>query len=84
MPRPSSVNDGTHHPTGFSAEELVPPYTVFTDAGWDVDVATPGGRAPTVDEVSLGDGAGDADTLARVRARLRDCRSSTPRLSFPF
>ena len=81
MPRPSSVNDGTQHPTGFWAEELVTPYTVFTDAGWDVDVATPGGRAPTVDKVSLGDGAGDADTLARVRAKLDELQ---PVLSQPL
>ncbi|TVS28823.1 type 1 glutamine amidotransferase domain-containing protein [Corynebacterium sanguinis] len=76
-----TLNDGTQHPTGFWAEELVTPYTVFTDAGWDVDVATPGGRAPTVDKVSLGDGAGDADTLARVRAKLDELQ---PVLSQPL
>lgn len=59
----------------------VTPYTVFTDAGWDVDVATPGGRAPTVDKVSLGDGAGNADTLARVRAKLDELQ---PVLSQPL
>lgn len=29
-----TLNDGTPHPTGFWAEELVTPYAVFTDAGW--------------------------------------------------
>lgn len=67
-----TLNDGTLHPTGFWAEELVTPYSIFTEAGWDVDVATPGGKAPTVDQVSLGEGAADADTLATVKARLEE------------
>lgn len=46
------------------------PYSVFTEAGWDVDVATPGGVAPTVDKVSLDESAGDADTLAAVTTKL--------------
>lgn len=65
-----TLNDGTPHPTGFWAEELVTPYSVFTDAGWDVDVATPGGKAPVVDKASLDESAGDADTLAAVKAKL--------------
>lgn len=65
-----TLNDGTLHPTGFWAEELATPYSVFTDAGWDVDVATPGGKAPVVDKASLDESAGDADTLAAVKAKL--------------
>lgn len=65
-----TLNDGTLHPTGFWAEELVTSYAIFTDAGWDVDVATPGGVAPTVDKVSLDDSAGDAETLAAVKTKL--------------
>ena len=65
-------NDGTHHPTGFWAEELVTPYSVFTEAGWDIDVATPGGIAPTVDQASLDEGGGDADTLQEVKAKLEE------------
>lgn len=65
-----TLNDGTPHPTGFWAEELVTPYAVFTDAGWDVDVATPGGKAPVVDKASLDESAGDADTLAEVKTKL--------------
>ena len=65
-----TLNDGTLHPTGFWAEELVTPYAIFTDAGWDIDVATPGGVAPTVDQASLDEGAGDADTLQEVKAKL--------------
>ena len=65
-----TLNDGTLHPTGFWAEELVTPYSIFTDAGWGIDVATPGGVAPTVDQASLDEGAGDADTLREVKAKL--------------
>ncbi|MFE9253258.1 type 1 glutamine amidotransferase domain-containing protein [Streptomyces sp. NPDC007088] len=48
-----TLADGTPHPTGFWAEEAVEPYRVFTEAGYDVDVATPGGVVPTVDAGSL-------------------------------
>ena len=65
-----TLNDGTLHPTGFWAEELVTPYSIFTDAGWDVDVATPGGVAPTVDKVSLDESAGDAEPLAALKTKL--------------
>ena len=67
-----TLNDGTHHPTGFWAEELVTPYSVFTNAGWDVDVATPVGTAPTVDQASLDEGAGDAGTLQQVKTQLEE------------
>lgn len=70
-----TLNDGTHHPTGFWAEELVTPYSVFTDAGWDIDVATPGGTAPTVDQASLDESAGDAETLEAVKAKLEELQS---------
>lgn len=29
-----TLQDGTRHPTGFWAEELVEPYTTFTEAGY--------------------------------------------------
>lgn len=48
-----TLADGTQHPTGFWAEELVAPYRVFTEAGHEVVVATPGGVVPTVDQASL-------------------------------
>ena len=67
-----TLNDSTLHPTGFWAEELVTPYSVFTNAGWDVDVATPGGTAPTVDQASLDEGAGDADTLQEVKTQFEE------------
>ncbi|OLT25815.1 thiamine biosynthesis protein ThiJ [Nocardiopsis sp. CNR-923] len=48
-----TLTDGTAHPTGFWAEEVVTPYQTFTAAGHRVTVATPGGVVPTVDQVSL-------------------------------
>lgn len=65
-----TLKDGSAHPTGFWAEEFVTPYEVFTDAGWSVTLATPGGRAPTVDQASLAEGAGDPATLEKVKASL--------------
>ncbi|WP_114423783.1 type 1 glutamine amidotransferase domain-containing protein [Nocardioides houyundeii] len=48
-----TLKDGTKHPTGFWAEELLAPLEVFSDAGIDVDFASPQGRTPVVDEGSL-------------------------------
>ena len=49
-----TLADGTVHPTGFWAEEFVEPHRIFSAAGWDITIATPGGVAPTVDRLSLG------------------------------
>lgn len=65
-----TLADGTTHPTGFWAEEFVTPYEAFTGAGWSVTLATPGGRAPTVDRASLAEGAGDPETLEKLKASL--------------
>ncbi|MFF5225008.1 type 1 glutamine amidotransferase domain-containing protein [Dactylosporangium sp. NPDC000521] len=61
-----TLADGTSHPTGFWAEELAAPHKVFRDAGVAVDIATPGGVAPTVDPISLDSrgGVSDADADA--------------------
>ncbi|MEA2246267.1 MAG: hypothetical protein QOH46_796, partial [Solirubrobacteraceae bacterium] len=48
-----TLSDGSRHPTGFWAEELLAPLRVFDQAGVDVTIATPGGVRPTVDEGSL-------------------------------
>ncbi|HST71368.1 MULTISPECIES: type 1 glutamine amidotransferase domain-containing protein [Kocuria] len=48
-----TMRDGTEHPTGFWAEELVVAHRVLREAGHDVDIATPGGVAPTVDRASF-------------------------------
>ena len=48
-----TLKDGTKHPTGFWAAEFIHPHQVFTRAGYDITIATPGGVTPTLDEVSL-------------------------------
>ncbi|MBQ7808498.1 type 1 glutamine amidotransferase domain-containing protein [Rhodococcus sp. (in: high G+C Gram-positive bacteria)] len=48
-----TLKDGTPHPTGYWAEELVESHRVFVDAGYEIVIATPGGKAPVVDEGSL-------------------------------
>lgn len=66
-----TLADGTRHPTGFWAEEVVAPYQVFTDAGHAVVVATPGGVEPTVDQGSLAPEAnGGQEGADRVAAAL--------------
>jgi short-subunit dehydrogenase/putative intracellular protease/amidase len=65
-----TLADGTVHPTGYWAEEVAEPHRVFREAGWDITVATPGGVAPTLDELSLGPAGGLAGTRKTVRAYL--------------
>lgn len=48
-----TMKDGTPHPTGFWMEEFVRPHKTFSNAGFDVSIATPQGRTPTVDPLSL-------------------------------
>jgi putative intracellular protease/amidase len=66
-----TLKDGTKHPTGFWAEELVAPYRVFTEGGHEVVIATPGGVVPTVDQGSLAAEAnGGQEQADAVRAEL--------------
>jgi putative intracellular protease/amidase len=66
-----TLSDGTRHPTGFWAEEFVEPHRTFRDAEADVDIATPGGVRPTVDQVSLApDRAGGDERAAELRSYL--------------
>jgi aldehyde dehydrogenase (NAD+) len=48
-----TLNDGETHPTGYWAEEFAEPHRLFSEAGWDITIATPGGVAPTIDRASL-------------------------------
>ena len=48
-----TLRDGTAHPTGFWAEELVVAHRELTKAGHRVVIATPGGVRPPVDPGSL-------------------------------
>lgn len=76
-----TLADGTEHPTGFWAEEVATPYSVFTQAGHEVAVATPGGAAPRADAASLSaDAAGGAENAAALAATLE----AVPGLSRPL
>jgi putative intracellular protease/amidase len=69
-----TLADGTRHPSGFWAEEVVAPYRAFTEAGHDIAVATPGGVVPTVDRASLAPevngGKENADLIAAELASI--------------
>ncbi|MBP2476971.1 putative intracellular protease/amidase [Crossiella equi] len=45
--------DGSAHPTGYWVEEVAASHREFVAAGHHVDIATPGGVAPTADKGSL-------------------------------
>ncbi|GHJ59421.1 dimethylallyltransferase [Nocardioides sp. OK12] len=74
-----TLKDGTQHPTGYWAEELVAPFQVFTGAGHQVVVATPGGVQPVVDEGSLAaevnGGQENADALRKAIDEIEQLRS---------
>jgi putative intracellular protease/amidase len=65
-----TLSDGTQHPTGYWAEELLTPYSMLTAAGHDVVVATPGGVVPTVDAASLAPAYSGGEDLAAVIAGI--------------
>ncbi|MFK4761650.1 type 1 glutamine amidotransferase domain-containing protein [Microbacterium sp. ZW T5_45] len=59
-----TLSDGTAHPTGYWAEELLTPFRRLTDAGHTVVFATPNGVQPVADPASLNEG--DAEAIASV------------------
>ncbi|WP_030332065.1 type 1 glutamine amidotransferase domain-containing protein [Streptomyces sp. NRRL B-1381] len=65
-----TLRDGEVHPSGYWGEELAVPHKVFTEAGWDVTIATPGGKAPTLDRLSMSKTAGWPSKLREVAAYL--------------
>jgi putative intracellular protease/amidase len=71
-----TLNDGTSHPSGYWAEELAQPHQIFTAAGWDITIATPGGVAPTVDLLSLGLAGGLPPKTRAVADYLRQLDSA--------
>ena len=60
-----TMKDGSEHPTGYWAEELVVSHQTLTEAGNTVHLATPGGRKPTVDQVSLAAGSAGGEDRAQ-------------------
>ncbi len=76
-----TMKDGSEHPTGFWAEELVVSHQLLRAAGHTVHIATPGGVKPTVDQVSLApDSAGGQERADRFRDYLEaiDAELSAP------
>ena len=69
-----TMKDGSRHPTGFWVEEFVKPHQMFTAAGFDVEIATPGGATPVGDELSLALAYNDDDAgwVAEQREYLNE------------
>ncbi|GAA4836644.1 type 1 glutamine amidotransferase domain-containing protein [Kitasatospora terrestris] len=65
-----TLKDGSKHPTGFWGEELAVPHRIFSGAGWEAVIATPGGKRPTLDRISMGRTAGLPGTLREVADHL--------------
>jgi hypothetical protein len=59
-----TLADGSDHPTGFWAEEVLTPYRLLAEGGHEIVFATPGGVAPVPDAASLGEW--DADAIAEL------------------
>ena len=65
--------DGTQHPTGFWAEELVVAHRALKASGADITIATPGGKKPTVDPGSLNpEIVGDEEKVHEFKKYLAD------------
>ncbi len=76
-----TMRDGSKHPTGYWAEELVVSHQTLLGAGHSVRIATPGGAKPTVDEVSLAaESAGGQDRADGFRQYIAgiDAELSAP------
>lgn len=66
-----TLADGSAHPTGYWADELVEPHRLLSEAGAAITLATPGGAAPVVDAGSLDpEATGGAEHTAALKAYL--------------
>lgn len=75
-----TLKDGTRHPSGYWGEELAMPHKLFSEAGWDITLATPGGQAPTLDRLSMNWTAG---TLNKRNEIVDYLLSIKPHLDHP-
>lgn len=78
-----TLADGTRHASGYWPEELATPHRIFTEAGFDVTFATPGGVVPVDDkagyapEMNGGDaavGQSIADYIASIADELKSVK----------
>lgn len=65
-----TLKDGTQHPTGFWGEELAMPHKIFSEAGWQITLATPGGKPPTLDQLSMSPSATPPEKRQEVETYL--------------
>jgi putative intracellular protease/amidase len=65
-----TLRDGEVHPSGFWGEELAIPHKIFSGAGWEITIATPGGTPPTLDKLSMSVTAGLPGKLREVARYL--------------
>lgn len=84
------LTDGTAHPSGYWAEELAVPVARLRQAGFEVELATIDGVAPTVDASSLDPDnirwvvpAGVELDFGREVARYREILGTIPGLAAP-
>ena len=78
-----TLKDGTEHPTGYWAEELVTAHRDLVAAGHTVTIATPGGVTPTVDPGSLDPSQTDGEEPAREFAAYLDAIADDLRAAVP-
>ncbi|WP_129660566.1 type 1 glutamine amidotransferase domain-containing protein [Rothia halotolerans] len=74
-----TLKDGSVHPTGYWAEELAEPHRLFAEAGWEITISTPGGVAPTLDELSLGVAGGLPKRRKEIRAYIDSIQDALDR-----
>lgn len=67
-----TLSDGSSHPTGFWAEELVELHRGLVGAGHTVELATPSARRPTVDPGSLDPDAESTSALLEYLAAIEE------------
>ncbi|MEY9932125.1 putative intracellular protease/amidase [Catenulispora sp. GP43] len=74
-----TLRDDEVHPSGYWGEELAMPHKIFTEAGWDITIATPGGTVPTLDKLSMAFTAGWPGTLREVAKYLEGIKAQLDR-----
>ncbi|MEO5874707.1 MAG: type 1 glutamine amidotransferase domain-containing protein [Streptosporangiaceae bacterium] len=70
-----TLNDGSQHPTGYWAEEVLAPYRAFVSAGHEVVFATPGGVVPVADQGSLAPEANGGEDVTAELAGIAGLRA---------
>jgi putative intracellular protease/amidase len=73
-----TLKDGTQHPTGYWAEELLAPYEALTSAGHEITFASPGGVEPVVDQASLAPEANNGQDVAPRLAAITALKAPLP------